>query len=205
MFEFAYDLAGAMYPIIREFPIAAATNLKKGEVVVLTAGKVVSAGTTPSNILGITAEDHTNSTKLTIRVYCSPTAVYKTKAPKLTATSGSTTTFAVSTMTTLADSALVAGYIKIKSATNKALEGQVYEVTANTAATGTITTGAMAAAVSANDVAMVFPPFGASFLKSSASPSYDININTTGGTAIQVVDVDPDTEFIYVKFKTQLF
>jgi hypothetical protein len=56
MIEYAYSLTGGAFPVIKEFDIDAATVIKKGEVVKLTAGKVTSLGETTQTetYLGVT-------------------------------------------------------------------------------------------------------------------------------------------------------
>lgn len=208
-FKYAYDLSGCSYAVTKEFPIAAATAIKKGAVVTLSAGKIVAGGTTPTTLLGIAAEAHDGATAgrqsgTVIKVYCSPTAVYKVLAPSITASSdGTTTTFISTDLGTIANDGLNGGYIKFKTVTNTALLQVVAEITDFATSTGTVTTGTLAAATKSADVIKVFPPVGSVGWK-PVTDGNDINVNATGGVAIQIVDVDTDQEVIYFKIKTVL-
>jgi hypothetical protein len=202
--SFAYDLSGYA-DIIKEFPIATGTAIEKGEVVKLVAGKVVAIGDADQDdpYLGVAAEPHDGATAgrqvgLKIKVYCSPTAVFKCKpATVSTADSGSATTFVDGELVAgagFADDDFNGGYIKIIAATN--LKPKVIEVADFTVATGTITVANQGAAVAANDTAYLFPPVG-SIGWDLNSDGTNLDLKAKGGESIRIVQVDTDLEWVY--------
>lgn len=224
--SYAYDLSGIDYAVEREFDIAAATVIERGEVVRLNlaTGLIVAVGDVDQDdpYLGVASEAHTgvadtlnprsNGTK--IRVWCSPTAVFKCKP-------GIVTTADSGTSTNWVDGELVAGsgfadddfsgaYIKL---VEKALAstltipvGTVLRVVDFTVAAGTLIcdTGALVGAASAGDKAILFPP--------EVSKGWDLNADGTnldikakGGESIQIVQIDVEQETVYFKFRLHQF
>ncbi len=98
MFEYAFDLSGCQYPVINEFPIATSTDVDKGEVIGLTEALVTEVDAdNDDEILGVAAENHDGATEgqtgLTLKAYCSPSAIFKIKnTHEVVADSGNTTT-----------------------------------------------------------------------------------------------------------------
>lgn len=100
-----YDVNGSQVTSIKEYDVDTSTVISIGQVVKLSAGKVVLAvagETTP--ILGIAYENHSGaadtlnprSNGTRIKVMDGPQSVYECTAPQVTATGGSTSTVAVS-------------------------------------------------------------------------------------------------------------
>lgn len=205
--SYAYDLTGAAVPVIMEFPIAADTVIEKGEVVKLSGGFVVAVGDTDQDdpYLGIAAEAHDGSTDprqtgTKIKVYCSPTAVFKCKPNTVsTADSGNTTTWVDAEVGTVGNDIYNGGWLKIKStsaltdAINKAIA-----ITDFATSTGTFT-GTFTGGVTAGDTAVILPPYG-SVGWSLNSDGTNLDLKANGGTsapAIQIVDVDLELEEVY--------
>lgn len=224
--SYAYDLSGIDYAVEREFDIASSTVIEKGEVVRmnLATGYVVAVGDTDQDdpYLGVAAEAHTgvadtmnprlNGTR--IKVWCSPTAVFKCK-PGIVSTADS------GTSTNWVDGELVAGagfadddfsgaYLKIcEKATASTLTiplGTILRVADFTVAAGTIIceSGALVGAASAGDKAILFPP--------EVSKGWDLNSDGTnldlkakGGESIEIVQIDPEMEYVYFKFRLHQF
>lgn len=212
MFEYAYDLSGCAYPVIKEFPIATSTNVSKGEVVALTAGLVVEVDADQDDpLLGVAAENHDGSsagqTGTMIKVYCSPTAVFKTKAPTAVADSGNTTTFVDASYGTAANDDFNGGILKLvslgTSSTLTLAPGTLVAITDFATTTGTFT-GTFTGGTTAGDTYLVFPPVGAYTFDLNAAAT-DMDLNTTGGEAIIVVENDTDNGHIYVKIRLHHF
>lgn len=56
-FEFAYDLSGNNQPpAIKKLPVAASQTLVKGDVVVMSSGKVAKGGAAVGEVVGVMAE-----------------------------------------------------------------------------------------------------------------------------------------------------
>ena len=207
---YKYDLSGVNHPIILEFPIAAATAVIKGAVVKLTAGLVVLAGADETGaILGVAAEDHTGAADIqnprsngtVIEVYCSPTAVFGCKPNLvLTATSGSSTTFAATALGTYADDDWNQGtlVLKTKAAASTLTDpvGTVYDITGFTAATD-LFTGVFPGGVVAGDKMLLLPPRLLAKGSFTATTIDNINYLVATGTAQKVVDVDVAQELVY--------
>jgi hypothetical protein len=210
-FTYAYDLSGATVPMIRSFPIAAATAIEFGEMVKLAGGFVVAVGDADQDdpYLGIAAESHDGSTETgtTIRVYCSPTAVFKCKPNVVsTADSGNGTTWVDGELVAgagYADDLLNGGYLKLSekavASTLTDVVGKLYAITDFAVATGTCT-GVFAGNVSAGDKAVILPPVGSKGWDLN-SDGTNLDLKANGGESIIIVDVDTATEEVYCKLR----
>lgn len=210
--EYAYDLSrGDDQPVIMEFYIATGTVIQKGEVVKLVENAVVAVGDTDQDdpYLGVAAEEHdgvttsptSRQTGTSIKVWCSPTAVFRCRPNIIsTATGGNTTTWVDSGITDPVDDKFNGGWLKIKTTTaltnavNKAIR-----VTDFTAATGTFT-ATMTGGVTVGDTAVVLPPPGG-FGWDLNSDGNNLNLAANGGESIQIVKVDTVSEEVYWKFR----
>lgn len=216
--SYAYDLSGGEIPVIREFDIATATAIEKGEVVKLdlATGLVVAVGDTDQDdpYLGVAAEEHTGvantlnprSNGLKIKVFCSPTAVFKCKpAIVSTADSGTVTNWVDGELVAgagFADDSFSGGFLKL---TEKAAAstltipvGWIGRIKDFTVAAGTIImeTGALVGAASADDKALLFPP-PVSYGWDLNSDGTNIDLKAKGGETIRIIDVDPELEYVY--------
>jgi hypothetical protein len=199
-----------------EYNIATTTAIEIGEVVKLTADKVVAvAAAETTAILGISAENHTgaadalntrsNGTKILIED--SPTAVYECEAPEITATSGTTTTI-VSTSglsTDLADNDFIGGYAKLtykgSSSTNTDPVGTIYTISDSDASNQDVTINTAGGAVTAGDKFKIFPPFG--FQKGNFdSDGLGMVYSASAAVPLKVVgrDLDKETIELYAAF-----
>jgi hypothetical protein len=212
---YAYDLSGATVPMIRSFPIAAATAIELGEMVKLSGGFVVAVGDQDSDdpYLGIAAEPHDGSTEVgtKIRVYCSPTAVFKCKPHVVsTADSGNGTTWVDGELVAAAgyaDDLLNGGNLKLyeKAAASTLTDGlrKLYAITDFAVATGTCT-GVFGGDVVAGDKAIILPPVGSKGWDLN-SDGTNLDLKANGGESIIIVDVDTATEEVYCKLRLHQF
>lgn len=211
--EYAFDISrGDDQPLIMEFYIASSTVIEKGEVVKIVENAIVSVGDTDQDdpYIGVAAEDHDGATAgrqkgNAIRVYCSPTAVFKCRPNIIsTATGGNTTTWVDSGITDPVDDKFNGGYLKVKTtaaltnAVNKAIR-----VTDFTASTGTFT-GTFTGGVTVGDTAVVLPPPGG-FGWDLNSDGTNLNLAANGGESLQIVRVDTVSEEVYWKFRLHQF
>jgi hypothetical protein len=210
---YAYDLSGATVPMIRSFPIAAATAIELGEMVKLSGGFVVAIGDADQDdpYLGIAAEAHDGASEgqkgLTIRVYCSPTAVFKCKPNVVsTADSGNGTTWVDGELVAgagFADDVLNGGNLKLSekavASTLTVAVGTVFPITDFAVATGTCT-GVFAGNVVAGDKAIILPPVGSKGWDLN-SDGTNLDLKANGGESIIIIDVDTDTEEVYLKLR----
>lgn len=213
MFEYAYDLSGCAYPVIKEFPIATSTNVSRGEVVGLTAGLVVEVDSDQDDpILGIAAENHDGSTAgqtgLTIKVYCSPTAVFRYKNTILAvADSGNTTTLVDASYGTAANDQFNGGSLKLTalgtSSTLTLPVGTVVPITDFATTTGTFT-GTFTGGTTAGDTYLIFPPVGEHGFDLNAAATA-LDLNTTAGESIIIVENDTVNDYVYFKFRLHEF
>jgi hypothetical protein len=213
---YAYDLSGCMTPVILRFPIAEATVIEKGEVVVLTAGKVVSAGQTgTAPILGVAAEDHLNEgtiydEKLTIGVYCSPTAVFRCipQSQVVAEAGGSTTTIVDATYKDVANDLFNGGTMKlVEKATGSTISleiGETLAITDFATTTGTFTFAELTTAPAVGDTFVLLPPRG-SYAWGLNTDSTNFSLAIGGKTTFQVVDVEEEAEAILVKPRLHQF
>jgi hypothetical protein len=215
--EYAYDLSGHPAARIMEFPIAAATAIELGEIVKMTPGTGIEAcsGTDFDDpVVGVAAEAHDGSTAgrqsgTKIKVYCSPTAVFKRK-PRgaITATGGSTTTFVDSNLKDL-DDLYNGGKLHIVAcAADATLNGKIVDISDYTGTSGTITIGeTLAAALASGDTAYLLPGKLAigEYSFDLDSDGTDIDWETAGGEALQIVDSNPDTFELFVMLRLHQF
>lgn len=209
-FEYAYDLSGCTFPVIKEFPIAAATAIEKGEIVKLSAGFVVAIGDADQDdpYLGVSCEAHDGSTSgrqsgTVIKVYCSPTAVFKVKPPSVVADSGNTTTIVDASYGTIGNDEMNGGALKLvslgTSSTLTLAPGKVVTVTDFATSSGTFT-GVFTGGTTVGDTYKLFPPVGAhSFDLNSDGTNFDFN--TTGGESLMIVGNDFVNEWIFFKLR----
>jgi hypothetical protein len=209
VFEYAYDPASWNVPSIHEYDIAAGTVITKGQVVKLTNSLVVAAGAVAATylVLGVAAEAHTgvadtqnpraNGTR--IKVYDSPTAVFKCKPNTvITNTGASTTTFTdAATLSAIGASKFVGGYVKIKTG-SAVPQSKTYRITAS--AVSGVLTAAFTEGLVTGDTAVLFPPVLGNDWNLTAT--YDnLDLNSTGATALQVIDYDFLYELVFVKIR----
>jgi hypothetical protein len=211
--RYAYDLGGSTVPMIRSFPIATGTVIEEGEMVKIAGGFVVAIGDADQDdpYLGIAAEAHDGATVgqtgLTIRVYCSPTAVFKCKPNVVsTADSGNGTTWVDGELVAgagFADDVLNGGNLKLSekavASTLTVAVGTVFPITDFAVATGTCT-GVFAGSVVAGDKAIILPPVGSKGWDLN-SDGTNLDLKANGGESIIIIDVDTDTEEVYLKLR----
>lgn len=203
------DKTGAQNESINRYPIATDTAVKEGQVVKLTEGKVVLAvAAETSPILGVAKENHSGaadtlnqrSNGLEILVSDSPTAVYESPAPRITATGGTTTTIVASALATFADDDFNGGYAKLvtkgASSANTDPVGKVYPITDFVASTKTMTIDTAGGAVTANDVFEIYPPIG--FAKGNFDSGIaKLVLTATAALPVKVVDYNTDKGMVY--------
>lgn len=158
----------------RNYDIAADTEIAEGQVLVLTNGLVTKAAAGETGyILGIAAESHKGAADAInprangkeILVYDSPVMIMICPAPRLTATSGSSTTIVDTTnlSSSLSNNAFKGGYVKLvkkgAESTNTDEIGTVRAISASTGSTSTLTI-ASGGTVCAGDVYELYPPIG---------------------------------------------
>lgn len=219
MFEYAYDLTGVVFPVIKEFDCANATALAMGEAVLLpiaasgTTGIVTAGGTTyTAGYLGVTAEAKVASDgKVRIRVYCSPTAVFKADAIVTTVSATPSTTVWTDSVVLLNTTSHMAtgGKLKIKgkaaAATGTFAVGKVIPITASAINTLTSATASYPGSTTVGDSAYFFPPIGSTGATMSATNALTIVWAATTGTAIQVVDHDLESNKVFFQFALHRF
>jgi len=211
MARVSFDITGSSMSSQNEYDIATGTAVSSGQFVKLTGSKVVLAAVGETTaILGVAAEPHSGvadalnlrANGLKIKVSDSPTAIYETAAPKVTCTSGTTTTMLATGIAAFADSDFVGGYMKLVSkvaaSTNTDAVGTVYPITGSTAASKTFTTTKTAGgAHTAGDIFEIYPPVG--FAKGnfdSGISKYDLS--ATAALPVKTVKVDTATGIVYM-------
>jgi hypothetical protein len=220
MFEWAKDFNGAPVCIPMPMYIPAATAIELGEIVKFTPGTgiVVVAGTDFDDpAVGVAVEAHDGVTtsglgrqnKTELLVSTSPSAVYKLKSANIiTATGGSTTTFVVSGLLPQTDDIWNGGMLEIVTcAADASLIGRRIKITDCTGGTGTLTFAAQGAAFASGDTARLCPGRLAigSFGWDLTSDGTDVDWDTSGGEALQLVEVDPANMITYWTLRLHQF
>lgn len=216
-FKWAYDLSGNKTPQIKPFYIAASTAIELGEIVKFTPGTGIQAvaGTDFDDpAIGVAMEAHDGSTAgrqsgTEIKVSVSPTAVYKLRTTfTLTATGGSTTTFIDSTLLPATDNLWIGGYLEVVScAADSSLNGKMIKISDSTGTGGTITFATQSAAFAAGDTAYLHPgPLAiGEYGWDLDSNGTDVDVTTSGGEALILVDVDPVNKHSYWMLRLHQF
>lgn len=216
-FKFAYDLVTGNTEILKPFYIAAATAIEKGEIVLFTPGTGIAAvaGTDFNDpAIGVATEPHNGSSDgrqsgTEIKVTCSPTAVFALRSTNIiTATGGSTTTFVVAGLLPQTDNLWIGGYLEVVTcAADSSLVGKMIKITDSTGATGTLTFGTQGAAFAAGDTAYLHPgplcvgEYGWDL----TADGTDVDWDTDGGEALQLVGADPEQKLSYWKLRLHQF
>lgn len=214
-FEYAYDITGGTFPVIQEFDIATTTAIKMGEAVKLSGGFVVSIGETTqtSPYLGVAAEAHDGVTTGRqsggkIKVYCSPTAVFKCVPNAVTtATGGDANTWVDSVLGSVAANTYNGGQLKLKTASTLTnYQNKLVRVATFATTTGTFTsTGNFVGSTAVGDTAIILPPIGSTAFKFNANNATNLNLKASGGSSLLIVRVDTDNETVYWKFAKHQF
>jgi hypothetical protein len=212
-FKFAKNTGNRTSPP-KMFPIATATAIEKGEIVLFTPGTGIAAvaGTDFDDpAIGVAAEAHDGSTAdgrqtgTEIKVYADPNDVFELRTTfTLTATGGSTTTFVDSTLLPQTNNLWKDGYLEIVScAADSSLNGTMHKISSSTGATGTITVPTLPAALAAGDTAYIHPGRYAvgEYGWDLNSDGTDVDITTSGGEALQLWDVDPANKKSFWKLR----
>ena len=191
----------------RSYPVASATAIAAGQVVQLSAGKVVlAAAAETGGILGIAAEFHSGTEDaLNLRangkeilVCDNPTLIFECAAPTIKAASGSATTIVPATGevdANAADDAFNNAVLvlreKAASSTNTDALGTQIVVT-DYAKTGTVMTKASGGKPSAGDVYEVYPVIGAAIggVASLGDKRLGITLKTVGATKLRCIGHD---------------
>jgi hypothetical protein len=212
MFKWAYDLSGNKTPQIKEMVIPMATAIELGEMVLNTPGTgiAVVAGTDFDDpALGAAMQEHAANSGTNIKVSVSPTAVYSLKPRNvITATGGSTTTFVVAGLLPQTDDLWNGGYIQVVTcAADPTMIGKLIKITDCTGATGTLTFATQGAAFASGDTAYLCPgPLAiGSFGWDLDANGTEVDWDTSGGEALVLVDVDPDTFTTYWMLRLHQF
>ena len=217
--KFYQKLDGAVHISAREYDIAYNADIKEGQLVKLSDGKVASAGAAETGaLLGVAAENHSgaadaldpraNGTK--ILVIDDPDAVFQCAAPQVTAASGSATTLVFTAGQYFAADDFNGGCVKLVSkvadSTNTDKIGQVraitdYAVTASTSGTFTLESGGTP---NAGDVYEVFPPVG--FAKGNLdSGRTGLVLSASASISVRVIGRDVGRDKINVQIKKHVF
>lgn len=200
-FSYSHDLTGLSSPVVKTFPIATATAIEKGEIVVVTAGKVVSGADT-ADVLGISRDLHDGSTEgqtdTKIAVYSSPSAVFACIPSKVIVADADSTTasFVDLTLAGHADDAFNGGHLIVVTNAGEGATGKVYGITDFNGTTGAIATDGGVFAT--DDTCILLPPV-LSKVMGMDSDGTNLDLATTGD-AITIVDVDTETQTVYISF-----
>ncbi len=211
-FFWAYDLNGSKVPIVRDMYIPTATVIEQGEIVAFTPGTgvVVADGTDFDTChLGVAVNAHAASSGTSIKVSISPTAVYSHGCGNIiTATGGSTTTFVVSGLLPQTDDLWNDGYLKIIAcAADSSLNGTKVKITDCTGTSGTLTFSTQSGALASGDTAYLCPGKRAltEYGWDLDSDGMNVDWDTSGGSALTLVDVDPSNMLSFWIFRLHYF
>ncbi len=219
--QFFQKLDGGVHVSAREYDIATDTAIAEGQAVKLADGLVVAAAADESGaVLGVAAENHSGSADAIdaranggkIFVIDDPTAVYRCKAPEVTAAGGSATTLEVTALKAFAADDFNGGYVKLVSkaaaSTNTDPVGKVRRITDFALDDATPTKGILTlesgGAPYAGDVYEVFPPVG--FAKGNLdSGRAAIVLTAAASLPFKVTGWDVGADKINVYAKKHLF
>lgn len=188
----------------RNYPVAKDTAVRIGQVVCLSAGKVVPAvAAQTAAILGIAAENHTGAADMLnprsngeeIRVCDNPGLIFECPVPTIKAASGSATTLVPAEggiAAAAADDAYNAAVLVLKSksagSANTDAPGTHRAVTDYTKS-GTVLTLETGGTPSAGDEYEFYPALGSTVCALSADAAALV-VSATGATAVRVIGHD---------------
>lgn len=217
--KFYQKLDGDVLCSAREYDIAYNADIKEGQLVKLSEGKVVTTAAAETGaLLGVAAENHSGTADALdpradgtrIFVIDDPGAVYQCKAPEVTAASGSATTLVFTAGQYFAADDFNGGYVKLVSKADESANtdaiGKVraitdFAVTASTSGTFTIESGGTPGA---GDVYAVFPPVG--FAKGNLNADRDgIVLSASASLPLRVIGSDVGAGKINVMVKKHAF
>jgi len=210
MFDYAYDLSGSLYPVVKVFDVLNSQAILKGELVRFTDGYIVPGGsdyTTPYT--GVATQGKVaNDGIVRIEVYCSTTAVFKTDPISTVVSASPSATVWTDTVGLLNTTANAGkgGKLKIVSkaagATGTYVPGAVIPLTAT--ATNTLT-GVFPGNTAVGDVGLFFPAINKVGATATATDATGLVWAATSGTAIEVVGHDLDNNKVLVISKLHSF
>ena len=193
----------------RNYPVAKDTAVRIGQVVCLSAGKVVPAvAAQTAAILGIAAENHTGAADMLnprsngeeIRVCDNPGLIFECPVPTIKAASGSATTIVPAegdVDAAAADDAFNSAVLVLRekaasSANTDAIGTQI--VVTDYTKTGTVMTKASGGTPSAGDVYEVYPVIGAAIgsIASLNDKRTGLTLAAAGATKLRCVGHDYD-------------
>lgn len=188
----------------RSYPVASATAIVAGQVVQLSAGKVVPAIAAQTGaILGIAGEDHPGTADMLnprangdeILVCDNPGLIFECPVPTLKAASGSATTIVPTTGgidATAADDTYNAAVLVLKSkaagSTNTDVPGTRRAVTDYTKS-GTVLTVETGGTAAAGDEYEFYPALGSAVCALNAKATA-LLVSATGATAVRCIGHD---------------
>jgi hypothetical protein len=215
MFKWAKNLSNRV-GAPRELPIVAATVIERGEFVDFTPGVGVVAADGDDfddPTCGVAAEDHDGATAgresgTLINVYDHQDDIFSV-VPRdaITATGGSTTTFADTNLPNVND-LFNGGYLQILTcAADSSLIGRKVKIMDYVGGTGTITFDALPSALAAGDTAYLCPGKLAigTYTFDANADNTDIDWESAAGEAMEIYDADPETFTVYVKIRLHRF
>jgi len=206
-------------PRIMELPIATTTAILDGQAVGFTPGTGVIAYADPVDaddpIFGIATEAHDGSTAgrqsgSVIKIAVPPVGmVFKSVAPLITATGGSTTTFVDSNLVPATDNIWIGGYLQVVTcAADSTMIGKRIKITDSTGSGGTITFDTQNAAFASGDTAKLCPGLLALTIHTWDLDSTGSRIDyqtAAAGEAVELVDADPANMVAYFKLRLNHF
>lgn len=188
----------------RNYPIAADTAIKMGQVVKLSGGKVVAAASAETGaILGIAGENHSGvpdalnprSNAAEVLVCDNPGLLFECHAPAVKASGGSATTMAAASgeiASTIADDAFNGGVLllvkKAAASANADPLGARIPIT-DYAKSGTTFTKPSGGTPGVGDTYELYPPIGSAIGALDAA-SENLVFSATGATSVRVVGHD---------------
>ncbi len=216
--ELIKDKSAAIIPE-GEYDVAGDTVLHRGQVVVLTDGKVTPASATQAGaILGICLENHTGRASLLdpradgarVRVADGPATIFACPAPVVTATGGTVTTVSDTALAAFSDDAFNGGLLKLisraASSTNGGVIGTVYGISDYTGSSKTFTLDTtLTGAVTAGDRYEVYPPVGSAL--GALHANRDCLTLETAATdfVLKIVGHDVEHGLIYLMAKLHVY
>ncbi|MBR6114616.1 MAG: hypothetical protein IKQ10_05460 [Oscillospiraceae bacterium] len=200
----------------RNYPIAASAAISAGQVVKLSAGKVISAVAAETGaVLGIAAENHPGAADVLnprangteILVYDNPELIFECPVPVIEAAAANSSATAVAAKSgevaaTTADDAFNGGVLVLKSkasgSTNTDPVGKRMDIT-DYAKTNLVFTKASGGVANAGDRYEVYPPVGFTAGALDSSGFARLLVSATGATSVKVVGHDYDRHMIRCK------
>ena len=196
-------------------PIATATAIELGEIVLATPGTgiAVVAGTELDDpAIGVSLQEHdgasTNETGTELKVMTGPNTVLGLRSTEAqTLTGGSTATVVISGLLPQTDNLWIGGYVEVVTCATGIVAGTMIKITDSTGSTGSLAIDTQSSAFDAGDTVILHPGKLAigEYGWDLNGDGTDIDYTSSAGEGLTLYDADPENKMAYFMLRLHQF